>query len=43
MRGKRNESSYLIYIRNKVAELLNASPQEVEEITTKNALELFKI
>jgi len=41
-RGKRNESSYLSLVCNKVAELYRLSPEEVGVITRKNALEVFK-
>lgn len=40
-RGKRNESSYLPIIANKVAEIKGVSVNEVAEITTKNAQEIF--
>ena len=42
-RGKRNEPSYTTLVRDKIAELWNISKDEVENITTKNAKELFKI
>ena len=42
-RGKRNEPSYTTLIRDKIAELWNVSSKEVEDITTKNAKELFNI
>ncbi len=42
-RGLRNESSYLTLIAQKVADLKGVSIEEVAEITTKNAKELFKI
>lgn len=42
-RGKRNECSYLKYVVEKLAEIKNASKEEVENITTKNAKELFSI
>ncbi len=41
-RGKRNEPSYILEVAKKLAEIKNCSISEVEEITTKNALELFK-
>lgn len=41
-RGKRNESSYLEYICQTIAEIRNISIDEVKEITTKNAKRLFK-
>lgn len=43
MRGKRNESSYVKYVRDEIASLRGITPKEVEETTTKNAIRLFKI
>jgi len=40
-RAKRNESSYLVYIAEKIAEVRNMSYEEVARITTANALEVF--
>ena len=40
-RGKRNESSYLIYIAQKIAEIKNTSVEEVAETTTANAKNIF--
>lgn len=40
-RGKRNESSYLKYILEKVAEVKNIAVEEVASITTKNAEVIF--
>lgn len=42
-RGKRNESSYLAYIRNAAASILGITPEKVDEITTANAERIFKI
>ncbi len=42
-RGKRNESSYLTYIRDAVAAILGTTPEKVEEITTANARRILKI
>jgi TatD DNase family protein len=42
-RGKRNESSYIPIIAQKIAELKNLSVEEVDEITSENAESLFKI
>jgi TatD DNase family protein len=42
-RGKRNECSYLKYVVEKLAEIKNVSKEEIAEITTKNAKELFNI
>ena len=41
-RGKRNESSYLIYIVKKLAEIYNISENEIIKRTTNNAIEIFK-
>ncbi len=40
-RGKRNESSYLVYIAQKLALVKNASVEEVATQTTKNAEQIF--
>lgn len=40
-RGKRNESSYLKYIAQKIAEIKNVSVEEVAHQTTINAEEIF--
>lgn len=42
-RGKRNESSYLLHIAERLAEVYRISIKEVEEITTKNAKEVFNL
>ncbi|MCG8409905.1 MAG: TatD family hydrolase [Bacteroidales bacterium] len=42
-RGKRNESAYIKYIANKLAEIKEISIKEVAEITTNNAEQLFKL
>ena len=42
-RGKRNEPSYIPLIAKKIAELKNLPIETVAEVTTKTALELFKI
>jgi TatD DNase family protein len=42
-RGKRNESSYLKYIVEKIAEAKNISTEEVESITTINAEKIFGV
>ena len=42
-RGKRNESSYLLKIAEKVAEILKLPLKEVKEISSKNALSIIKI
>jgi TatD DNase family protein len=40
-RGKRNESSYLTYSAQKVAEIYGLSLEEIAIATTRNALEIF--
>ncbi|MDR3184598.1 MAG: TatD family hydrolase [Prevotellaceae bacterium] len=42
-RGQRNESSYLSYIVTKTAELKGCTTEEVEDATTRNAMQLFNI
>jgi TatD DNase family protein len=42
-RGKRNESRYLVEIAKKIAEIKNISEVEVQDATTLNAEQLFKI
>lgn len=41
MRGQRNESSRIPYIRDKVAEVLDISPQEAERVTDEAAHKIF--
>jgi TatD DNase family protein len=40
-RGKRNESSYLKYVAQKIAEIKNVSPEDVANITSENAEKIF--
>lgn len=40
-RGRRNESAYLPAIRDKVAQLLSATPEHCEMLTDRNASEIF--
>ncbi|NOZ46163.1 MAG: TatD family hydrolase [Chlorobi bacterium] len=42
-RGKRNESSFMIYTAQKLAEVKNETLEKVTEITTENAINLFKL
>ena len=42
-RGKRNESSYLIHVARKIAELHNLSLNEIATVTSANAVKLFGI
>jgi TatD DNase family protein len=42
-RGKRNESSYLVLIAQKVAEIYNTRVEEVGKITSENVVNLFGI
>ncbi len=41
-RGKRNEPFYTNLVAEKMAELLNMTKDEIEELTTNNAIRLFK-
>jgi TatD DNase family protein len=41
-RGKRNEPSYIPLISAKIAQLLKISVEEVQNVTTQNAMNLFK-
>jgi TatD DNase family protein len=43
LRGKRNDSSNLVYIIQKIAEIKGMTPQEVERITWENGKRLFGI
>ncbi len=40
-RGKRNESSYMMYVAKKLAEVKEIELEEVAKVTTQNALDLF--
>jgi TatD DNase family protein len=42
-RGKRNESSYIINVVNKLAEIYQTTPEEIAEITTENSKAIFRI
>lgn len=42
-RGKQNESSYLIYVAQKLADLKQISLEELAEITTRNSKTIFGI
>jgi TatD DNase family protein len=41
LRGKRNEPANIIYIGRKIAEILNISEEEVANVTSNNAIDLF--
>ena len=41
-RGERNEPSYTTLVAQKIAELLHVSVTEIHELTTNNAISLFK-
>ena len=43
MRGKRNDSSYIPYVAEKIGELRDMNPQEVIDTATKNTKKLFNI
>lgn len=40
-RGERNQSAYLSHVAEKIAELRGISAREVEDVTCRNARELF--
>jgi TatD DNase family protein len=42
-RGKPNESSYLIHIAQKVADIYQVSFEQVAEVTTANSVQIFKV
>lgn len=42
-RGKRNESAYLLYTAQRVAEIYGIGIEEVAKITTNNAKEIFRM
>jgi len=42
-RGKRNESSYVALVCEKLATIYNLTVEEIARITTNNALEVFKV
>lgn len=42
-RGKRNESSYITYVLEKLAELYGKTTEEIAQITTENSKEIFGI
>jgi TatD DNase family protein len=42
-RGKRNESSYIIKVLEKLSELYGISQERIAEITTQNSKDIFKI
>ncbi|MCJ7764850.1 MAG: TatD family hydrolase [Thiovulaceae bacterium] len=42
-RGKRNEPLYTTLVRDKIAELLECDGKKIEQLTTKNAQNLFNI
>lgn len=41
-RGKRNDSRYIPYIVDQIAQIKHISPEEVENVTWENALALYK-
>ena len=43
MRGKRNDSSYIPYVAEKVGEIKSIDPQNVIDIATENTHKLFNI
>ena len=41
-RGKRNESSYIVNVLDKLVDIYNLTPQEIAEITTQNSKDVFR-
>lgn len=41
MRGKRNESAFVAYVRDKMAEAYGVTAEEIDRQTTQNAMRLF--
>ena len=42
-RGKRNESSYILKVLEKLSDIYNISQEDIAEITTQNSIDVFKI
>lgn len=42
-RGKRNESSYLIHILDKLIDIYQLSREEIAKVTTQNSRDIFKV
>ena len=42
-RGKRNESSYILNVLDKLVNIYNLTPQEIAQITTQNSKDIFGI
>lgn len=42
-RGKRNQSAYLVYIADKIAEITGVKTAKVADVTTQNAFEIFNL
>jgi TatD DNase family protein len=42
-RGKRNESSYIIYVLEKLSELYKIPKEEIASVTTNNAKKMFSL
>lgn len=42
-RGKRNESSYVVHIAEKIAQIKGCTLEHVAEVTTANAFEMFEL
>jgi TatD DNase family protein len=42
-RGKPNESSYLVYIAEKLSEIYQVSVEEIAKVTSANSVSIFNI
>ena len=43
LRGKRNESSYIIYVIDKLSEIYQLDNNSIANTTTKNAIDIFNL
>jgi TatD DNase family protein len=43
LRGKRNEPAYVCHTLQRLAEILTLFPKDVDELTTKNAIQAFRL
>ncbi len=41
-RGERNEPAYVVYVRDRIAEIKSISAEKVDKITSQNAVEFFR-
>ena len=41
-RGELNEPAYVVYVRDRIAEIKSISAEKVDKITSQNAVEFFR-